>query len=235
MRRARPYVVALLGAVAVLRGASVAAAAEPVSAVALGGNATVRTVPAPADSVAVVASSAPTNSSVAFVIANGTDRTVRIRRVAATATSVSAASVVIARTTSVVPIQLAPGAQALGSVHFRTGTLDVDASIAWRVTATGATARDAVALPTSNDVLSAPRAGRVVQLLTLDVTNPGTRAVEAPTVNVLCVDEAGQPVLLASRSLPKKRISASKAASVSVAFSELCPSYVVAAQAVSAR
>ena len=101
-------------------------------AAALDGNAT-PTVDTSPGAVAVVASSAPVKGHVAFVVANGTEKSVRIVRVTALASQSGGAQALQASTTAVAPIVLAPGEQAIGQVAFRAKTLAADATFTWKV------------------------------------------------------------------------------------------------------
>ncbi|MET0628012.1 MAG: hypothetical protein ABW033_06100 [Acidimicrobiia bacterium] len=217
--------VAAIG-VAVLSAAGVAAAQTSPS---LQGNA-VPTLDDSGGKVAVVASSAPVDGRVAFIVENGTGHPVRIRSVASGATSVGGARALRASTTDVVPHRLAPGETAIGQVRWRSGTLEADATITWNVEARRTAARtDPGRLDASGFVLSPPLAGRVAQTLTFDVANPHDAPRFGPLqTRVLCLNEASRPVLLVARSEQQGRLRAGASTPVTVDMLELCPSYLVA-------
>ncbi|HEX5587479.1 MAG TPA: hypothetical protein VFZ17_09235, partial [Acidimicrobiia bacterium] len=123
----------------------------------------------------------------------------------------------------------------IGSVRFRAGTIELDATFTWKVRVGDVTRRTPVPLATSNPQLSAPMTGAVAQTLTLDVSNQQPQAVAAPvSVRVLCRNEAGLPVQLAARDV-RERLGPATSVSVTVRFRSLCPDYVVAAQGTPAR
>jgi hypothetical protein len=200
-------------------------------AFALDGNAT-PTVDASPGAVAVVASSAPVKGKIAFVVANGSEQSVRIVRVTALASQTGGAQVLQASTTAVAPLVLAPGEQAIGQVTFRARTLAADASITWRVSARPVTSTtDPSRLAVGNLVLSPPKSGAVAQTLTLDATNSSAKTIKGPlTAQVVCLNEAGRPAVAASTAVERANVRAGATVPLTVKFTELCPSYVVAAR-----
>jgi len=205
------------------------AAAAHAQTASLQGNA-VPTLEDAGGKVAVVASSAPLDGRVAFIVENGTDHPVRIRSVASGATSVGGATALRASTADVVPHRLAPGETAIGQVRWRAGTLEADATITWNVKARRTAApSDPGRLDADEFVLSPPLAGRVAQTLAFDVTNPhgGPRFGPLAT-RVLCLNEASRPVLLVARDVQHRRLRSGASTPVTVDMVELCPSYLVA-------
>lgn len=200
-------------------------------AFALDGNAT-PTVDASRGAVAVVASSAPVKGHVAFVVANGTAKPVRIVRVTALASQSAGAQALQASTTAVAPIVVAPDEQAVGHVAFRAKTLAADAEITWKVGTRPATSTgDPSRLAVGNLALSAATSGAVAQTLSFDATNSTATTIKGPlTVQIVCLNEAGRPAVEASSTVDRSKVRAGATVPVTVKFSELCPNYVVAAR-----
>ncbi len=200
-------------------------------AFALDGNAT-PTVDASNGAVAVVASSAPVRGKVAFVVANGSAKTARVVRVTALASQSGGAQASRASTTAVAPAVLAPGEQAIGQVAFRATTLAPDATFTWMVRTRAATSTgDPSRLAISNLALSPPKTGAVAQALTFDATNSTAKTINGPlTVQVVCLNEAGRPAVATSNTVDRAKVRAGSAVPLTMKFTELCPSYVVAAR-----
>lgn len=233
-RRARfaSLVVALVVALVVVLGAP-AGAATDVALPALTGNAPLAVDPVPAGEVAVVAWSAPVRNRVAFVVENGSDSSVRVARVTAVAERVTGTQATRASTTAVVPGRLAPGERAIGQVAFRPGTIDLAPTLTWQVrSARAASAPDPTRLAVDDLVLSPPRDDTVAQTLDLTLGNPRSRAVRGPfRVQVLCLNEAGRPAVLAAATVKGRSLGAGATRPVTVSLRELCPSHVVGAGA----
>ncbi|HEY7107123.1 MAG TPA: hypothetical protein VH986_12015 [Acidimicrobiia bacterium] len=227
----------LLGcAIIPLTATATATAASAAVAPAPNGNA----VPVldPADGkVAVVASSAPASGTVAVVVQNGTARPVRRVRVSAIATSADGGLATRGATVGVVPSTLAPGATALGVVHFRHRRVPTGATITFRVRSARSQSADApTALGTGDFVLSPPQAGKVAQTLSMTLTNAGTRTVVGPLdVVVVCFDEASRPAVGTDVELSAARVRAGHTRPVEVDLRSLCPTYLTAARGASAR
>lgn len=185
----------------------------------------------PGGAVAVVAASAPVDGRVAFVVQNGTNRSVRVSKVASVATSPGGGSVVGASTSRVVPARLAPGETAIGQLRFRGDTNLIGATLQWKVSArrTAASA-DPFRLEVADLVASPPLTGAVAQTLDFTLTNPHEQARLGPfRVQVVCLNEAGRPAVGAAREIARRRLAAGASFDASVSLSTLCPSYVVAA------
>jgi hypothetical protein len=191
----------------------------------------------PAGKVAIVASSAPVDGRVAFIVENGTDHPVRIRSVMAGATSASGAAAVRASTRGVTPARLAPGDTAVGQVRWRAGTLEADATVTWKVTVRRiASGADPARLDAGHFVLSPPLVGSTAQTLTFDATNPHDASRFGPLeARVLCLNEASRPVLLVAVDMEYGRLPSGSSTPVIVPMRELCPSYLVAAAAALGR
>jgi hypothetical protein len=220
--------------VLLLVSAGVVAGAAPAGA--LEGNATPTLDPVNGK-VAVAASSAPVRDRVAFIVVNGTDAPVRVRKVSAVAAQSEGSRVIRATTKAVVPIVLDPGEAGLGEVAFRSGSLRPDATFVWDVDTTRApTGGDAAALEVSDFVLSLPMTGAVAQTLSFDVANAGSTAVKGPiSAQVVCLNEAKRPALVASTTVRRSSVRPGVAVPVTLKLRELCPSYVVAARGRAAR
>jgi hypothetical protein len=199
----------------------------------LGGNVTPRLDPAPTGTVAVVASGAPVDGKVAVIVQNGTAGPVDSVRVRGTATRADGGSATSARTATLVPAVLAPGAYGLGVLDFRKNALAPGAQIAFDVTSSKAKSpTDPALLAVGDFLLSAPLTGSVAQRLDLIVTNPGRRAVRGPlTVTVMCFGESARPVTVATVAVKRSRLGAGKSVPVSVPLASLCPTYQVGARA----
>jgi hypothetical protein len=219
--------VALTGAVTAAPGT-----AGEASPPALTGNATPAVDPVPHGEVAVVAASAPVDDTVAFVLENGTEGPVRVAKVTAVAAREDGTRAVRASTKKVVPLRLAPGERAIGRVSFRKASIGPAPVLTWHVTAGRAPAGpDPTRLAVSNPVLSPPMGAKVAQTLDLDVENPHDDAVRGPlVVNVLCLNEASRPAVLAGASARRAKLAAGATAHVTVKLRELCPSFVVGAR-----
>jgi len=211
--------------------ASAATAPASASPPDLTANAPVTTDPVPAGEVAVVAASAPVNDRIAFVVQNGTDGTVRVARVTAFGTRAGGTQVSRATTRSVVPVRLAPGERAIGRVRFRANSIGPAPELTWEVRSTQAPAvADPTRLAVLDPVLSPPQGGAVAQTLDLTVENPQARARRGPVVTkVLCLNEAGRPAVLVSKTTKRARVAAGATVPVTVKLRELCPSWAVGA------
>jgi hypothetical protein len=236
---ARRTVVALfaLVGVAVVASPAGAVATDPAAVPALTGNAPVAVDPVPPGEVAVVAASAPVRDQVAFVVENGSDATVRVVKVTAVAERSTGTQATRASTTAVAPARLAPGERAIGRVTFRRGTIDLAPTLTWEVrTARAAASPDPTRLAVGDLVLSPPKGAVVAQTLDLTLTNPQTRALSRPfVVEVLCLNEAGRPAVLARAGVGRTKLGAGKSTPVTAELRELCPSFVVGARATLAR
>jgi hypothetical protein len=187
----------------------------------------------PSGDVTVVAASAPVRDGVAFVVQNGTDRTVRVTRVTAVAQQPDGAQAARASTRDIVPARLAPGEVAIGDVEFRAGTIAPDPVLTWAVGwGRVPSAPDPLRLAVGELELSPPRGGSVAQTLDLEVTNPSSARLAGPlAVRVLCLNEARRPVLVASANVHRGKLRPAASAHVTVELRELCPSYLVGAAA----
>jgi hypothetical protein len=207
-----------------------AAADEALGTTGLSGNGVVRVAPSEAPGVSVVAWSAPVEGRVAVVVANHTSTQVRVRKVTAGATASSGARAVRASTRRIVPRVLEPGAQALGVITFRRGVPRADDSFAFDVATGRVRGTEPVALATGGFVLSPPAAGDVAQTLDLVVTNDTSTPIDGRVrVQVICLNEAGVPTTAASGTVRSVELTPGASAPASVAFSLLCPVYVVGA------
>ena len=238
-RRGVAYVAValLLAVVGLLAPAAVAGAVDDGVTPALTGNAPVSVDPVPPGEVAVVAASAPVRNRVAFVVENGTDAPVRVVRVTAVAERASGTQATRASTVDVVPVRLAPGERAIGQVRFPRDTIDLAPVLTWEVRSTRAPSDpDPTRLAVDDLELSPPLGAVVAQTLDLSVTNPHSRKVAGPlVVQVLCVNEAGRPAVLARTKVARGALRAGASVPVTVELRELCPSYVVGARASLAR
>ena len=228
-----------VGACAVLVAVGVVGMIDAVDAAAvtprssLSGDATPSLEPVPAGQVGVVASSAPNGSRVAVIVQNGTGGPVDNVRVDATATRPDGGAVTSARTATLVPATLAPGAYGLAVLDFRKEGVAIDSSLSFKVRSTkAASGTDPKLLEVGALTRSAPTTGKVAQTLTFTVANPSKRAVRGPvTATVMCFNEAGKPVNLTAAKVRKAGLGAGRDATVSIGLAELCPTALVGARA----
>ncbi len=204
---------------------------------ALTGNAPMNVDLVPPGEVGVVAASAPVRNRVAFVVENGSDTTVRLKKVTAVAESASGTQATRASTKAVAPARLAPGERAIGRVRFRRDTIDLAPTLTWQVRTTRApSSPDPTRLAVEDLVLSPPKGAVVAQTLDMTLTNPQTTSLSRPfRVEVMCLNEAGRPAVLATARVTRKKLAAGASTDVTAKLRELCPSFVVGARGTRSR
>ena len=225
--------VGMVGVVGMIDAVDAVDAAAVTPRSSLSGDATPSLEPVPAGQVGVVASSAPNGSRVAVIVQNGTGGPVDNVRVDATATRPDGGAVTSARTATLVPATLAPGAYGLAVLDFRKEGVAIDSSLSFKVRSTkAASGTDPKLLEVGALTRSAPTTGKVAQTLTFTVANPSKRAVRGPvTATVMCFNEAGKPVNLTAAKVRKAGLGAGRDATVSIGLAELCPTALVGARA----
>jgi hypothetical protein len=185
------------------------------------------------DTVAVVASGAPVEGAVPVIVRNGTAHHVTVLRIRATAVDGSGRKVARGVTNTIVPRSLEPGGLALARVEFHDTTMP--ASTTYKFDATSTRARDArtAALePTAFD-LSPPTTGPVAQTLDVTLRNPTTSDVHGPVlIAVMCFGEARRPTVLVATKSRIDRTAPAASVRVSVELRDVCPAYLVAANAI---
>jgi hypothetical protein len=186
----------------------------------------------PASGVAVVATSAPVDGHVALLVHNGSDGSVRVDRVTATATSSDGGQVARARTRATFPQVLAPDGLALVSVAFHKKAIGVAPQVVAKVRSTGVSARHAGRVLSVGELaLSAPQTGAVAQTLEATLTNPtASWTARKPAAAVMCFGESGAPATITTARAPIHRLAPGKSVTMTVDLPSLCPSYLVAAR-----
>ena len=233
----RTVVIACVVGLTSLAGSTRAVAVPVVPNGGLAGNGTV-TVQATADGrLMVTAWSAPVTGRVAVVVSNGTNRTVRVQRVDATATNADGSGTSRASSGSVVPSVLRPGQWGIGAVRFRQSTVGADDGLAFKVRARRARSGDPVPLAAGSFTLSPPHEGPVAQTLAFVVSNGSRRLVVQPyRTSAVCLDEAGRLTTESGAVVRRPRtLAADATAPASIGFPTLCPVYVVGAEATRGR
>jgi hypothetical protein len=232
----RRWCVATLLVITALCAASSADPATAAPASSTGGNVEPALDTAAPDSVAVAASGAPVDGVVPVLVRNGTTHRVEVRRVRAAAVDGSGRTTARATTRLVVPNVLEPDGLGLARVDFDDPRLP--ASVTYRFDVTSRRAREpgTVALEPTMFQLSPPSSGPVAQTLDVTLRNPGTSDVRGPVrIAVMCFGEARRPTLLFTKTSPIDRIAPGASTSAAVELRELCPTYLVAANAIRSR
>jgi hypothetical protein len=185
------------------------------------------------NAVAVVASGAPAEGEVPVIVRNGTTHAVTVRRVVAAAVDGSGRAVARAATRTVVPRVLEPDGLGLARVQFGDAALPVSVTFEFDVTATRERNPKRVALEPTAFALSPPSTGPVAQTLDVTVRNPASSAVRGPVrVAVMCFGEARRPTGMVMKTSRIDRTAPYGSVTIGVGLRDLCPTYLVAANAI---
>jgi hypothetical protein len=229
----RSHLATLLVITALVAASGAARAPTPSSST--GGNVEPALDTVAPDTVAVVASGAPVDGAVPVIVRNGTTRAVTVVRIRAVAVDGSGRSVARAATPTVVPRLLEPDGLGLARVQFEDATVPVSATYEFDVTSTRARNTKDVALEPTAIAHSPPSTGSVAQTFDITLRNPEQDPVRGPVrLAVMCFGEARRPSVVGITMVGMARIAPGADRRVTVGSSELCPTYLVAANAIRA-
>jgi hypothetical protein len=185
------------------------------------------------NTVAVVASGAPVGGVVPVIVRNGTRHDATVLRIRAAAVDSSGRTVARSTTRTVVPRMLVPDGLGLARVDFENPAMSATVTYKFDVASTRARNRRAVALEPTSFALSPPSTGPVAQTLEVTLRNPTTSDVRGPVrTAVMCFGEARRPTVLFATTSRIDRTAPGASLKVSVGLRELCPSYLVGANAI---
>jgi hypothetical protein len=223
--------VATIAAVVIAVPSGAFAQPTPSPQPSLAGNVPLNFPAAPPGRVAVATSSPPYRNVVSFVVRNGSSTPVDRLKVSVTARGADRKVVGRGSTTRIVPSAVNPNEVAVGGVRLNKPARP-GATYEFKVSSHRL--RHAVSTPAlqvTNTTLSGPMVGAVAQTLMVEARNTGRHSLRGPiTVLALCLNQANHPVLAAAAKGAKPGLRAGASSSFTIAFSALCPAYLVGAR-----
>jgi hypothetical protein len=226
----------MLVVLACVLAGSASTAAGALSTPTIGGNVDPALDVTEPGTVGVVASGAPIAGVVPVIVQNRKARAVTHLRISAHAVDGDGRTVARATTRTVVPNVLDHNSLGLARVDFHDRLLPLGLTFEFVVTSEPARDASTATLEPTQFRLSPPLTGRVAQTLDVTLQNATAEPTRGPVrIAVMCFGESRRPVLYAARTVRAAHLAPGGSMSTRVDFHELCPAYVIGANAVSAR